>query len=35
MVMTKHPDAGDMDIELEYPWEVQEIAIVGNQSLWG
>lgn len=35
MVIQKHPDAGDMEIELEYPWEVQELAIVGNQSLWG
>lgn len=35
MVIRKHPDAGDMGIELEYPWEVQELAIVGNQSLWG
>lgn len=32
MVVTKHPEPEKID--LEYPWQVSELAIVGNQPCW-
>eukprot|EP00812_Abedinium_dasypus_P006889 NODE_1873_length_1045_cov_299.013131.p2 GENE.NODE_1873_length_1045_cov_299.013131~~NODE_1873_length_1045_cov_299.013131.p2 ORF type:complete len:154 (+),score=52.33 NODE_1873_length_1045_cov_299.013131:31-462(+) len=32
MAVTKHPQ---LDTEgLEYPWQVSELAIIGNQAMW-